>query len=71
MNPKMTEKTKDQLIDEILAKIEDRGQLQTIFDLIQAYSKLEMSHDELVKTLIDSRHLKPVPERPIPEEWIS
>lgn len=67
----MTEKSKEQLIDEIIEKIEDRGELQTIFDLIQAYTELEDSRNEILQVLIDVGHLKQVPERPIPEEWIT
>jgi hypothetical protein len=67
----MTEKTKEQLINEILEKIEKRGKLETIFSLIEMVTELEMARDELVKVLIDAKHLKPVPERPIHEEWVS
>jgi hypothetical protein len=67
----MTEKSKEQLIDEIIKKIEERGPYQTVFDLIQAYAELEDSHDELVKVLIDAKYLKRVPEEELPREWIS
>jgi hypothetical protein len=65
------EEKKHELIEEILDKIQQRGEYETIFGLIEMITELQMTRDELVKVLIDVGHIKPVPERSIPEEWIS